>query len=81
MPGDPPAKTDLHGPKARGHEGVSPGRWSKKSRTAKQYQAQAHHRHNPHGKGPAGDDGGPIQQEPNTRQDRQVPGLKESESQ
>jgi hypothetical protein len=81
MPGDPPAEADLHDPKARSHECVSPDYWCEKCRATEQHQAQTHHRHYANGKRPSRNDGGPIQQEPNARQSGNYPGVIKSECQ
>src|ERR1700674_5917058 len=81
MPGDPPAEADLHDPKARTHECISPDCRREKCSTAEQHQAQTHHRDNTYGERPTRYDGGPIQQEPNTRQRGEDAGVIESECQ
>jgi hypothetical protein len=60
MQGDPPAESHLNYSESRGHEGISPARRREESRSAEQHQAQTHHRHNAHGKRPAGNNRGSI---------------------
>src|SRR5215472_9191361 len=77
VPGDPPAEPDVHDPEACRHEPVTPARRRKQRHGAKQHQTQTHHRDNPHRKGSASDDSGPVQQQPHTGEGGERPDVVE----
>jgi len=67
MAGDPETKTDLQSAEAESHQSVSPTCRCNQCDGARGHQANAHHRNNPDGESASGDDGGAVEEQPNSR--------------
>src|SRR4029077_18656265 len=66
--GNPSAEENLKGSKSDGHKSIAPGCRRKQRSRAKSHKAKAHDGDDAHGKSPAGNDRGAIEQQPKTGQ-------------
>jgi len=81
MAGNPNAETDLQNAEAGCHEGVTPRGRGEKRGSAEAHEAKAHDWNDAYGECASGDNGGAVEEEPNTGKRGGRTGGKEREGQ